>query len=138
LSVARLQHALLAGPRPVVRADSESDAAIAERFGGELAPSVLEEFAQKRLSDADADALNDRLASDWDDVRAKVLDVLLPLEMIDATLRRAGAPLTPADIALERDFYEQALLHAREIRNRFTVLDLAAASGRLLPLVSSL
>lgn len=138
LSTARLQHAMLTGPRPVVIADTESDAAIVHRFGREVAPSVLEEFGHKRLDQAKADELNDRLASDWDDLRTKVLDVMLPLETIEATLRIAGSPLTPADISIERGFYDQALLHAREIRNRFTVLDLAAASGRLAPMLSSL
>ena len=138
LSVARAQHALFSGPAPVVVADTEDDAVIAKRFGPELAPSVLEEFAHKRLDQTRADALNHRIARDWDDVRAEVLGVLLPLATIETTLKKAGAPLTPADISLERGFYEQALLHAREIRNRFTVLDLAAASGRLTPMLSSL
>ena len=36
-------------------------------------------------------------------------------------------------ISIERSFYEQAVQHGREIRNRYTILDLAAQSGRLDP-----
>jgi len=138
LSVARLQHAMLAKPRMELAADREGAEEIAARFGKELADSVLEEFAHKRLNREKADALNHVLARDWDSIRARVAAVLLPLATIDATLRTAGAPRNPADIGIDRSFYEQALLHGREIRNRFTMLDLAAANGRLAPMLTSL
>lgn len=138
LSLARLQHTMLAGPRPALSPDTVDDEAIVKQFGPGLATSVRKEFAQKRLDRGRADELNDRLARDWDAIRNRVAAVLMPFERIEATLRAAGAPLTPADIALDRSFYEQALLHAREIRNRFTMLDLAAASGRLVPMLPSL
>ena len=40
-------------------------------------------------------------------------------------------PMTPADIHVPEAFYRQAVCHAREIRDRYTFLDLAADSGRL-------
>ena len=46
----------------------------------------------------------------------------------------APLPLTP----LPRAFYEQALLRCREIRNRFTFLDLAAGAGQLESAIPSL
>ena len=52
-------------------------------------------------------------------------------------LRRVGAPTTPAEIGVPAAAYRQAVLHAREIRNRFTFLDLAAAAGRLPALAPS-
>ena len=78
------------------------------------------------------------MAAQWPAIREQVSAVLLPTAKIEATLREAGAPLTPADIHLDRAFYEQALLHAREIRNRFTVLDLAAGSDVLRTMVQAL
>ena len=138
LSVARLQHAVLAEEAPTVRPDRESDAEIAAHFGPDLAGSVLEEFHHKRLDRRRAEELNDRLRQNWNDIRAGISAVLLPLSRIDATLKAAGTPLTPADIGLERGFYESALRHARELRNRFTVLDLASVSGSLEPMLSKL
>ncbi len=42
-----------------------------------------------------------------------------------------GAPTTPEDLHWPRRFYGEAVRHAREIRNRYTFLDLAADSGML-------
>ena len=46
-------------------------------------------------------------------------------------MKAAGAPIRPADIHVPADFYRRAVRHAREIRDRYTFLDLAADSGRL-------
>jgi glycerol-1-phosphate dehydrogenase [NAD(P)+] len=64
--------------------------------------------------------------------------VLLGTRRLTDVLRAAGSDLTPQAINLDRGFYEGALLHAREIRNRYTFLDLAANSGRLEALIGEL
>ena len=48
-------------------------------------------------------------------------------------LQRAGAPMTPEDLGWPRPFYLTAVKQAREIRNRYTFLDLAADSDKLEP-----
>lgn len=137
LSMARLQHALLEA-RPVLQEDLQTDQDLAVRYGDELSSSVIEEFNHKRLDRSRVRDLNDRLATRWTEICNRVRSVLLPVAKIESTLRAVGAPLTPADIHLERAFYNQALLHAHEIRNRFTVLDLAAGSGLLQTMAQSL
>ena len=42
-----------------------------------------------------------------------------------------NAPVSYADLGLAREFFFEAVLHAREIRNRYTFLDLAADAGML-------
>jgi glycerol-1-phosphate dehydrogenase [NAD(P)+] len=60
------------------------------------------------------------------------LDPLRPdPDSLRNALNRAGAPTTPADLGLPVDVVEGALLAARDIRNRYTVLDLAAEVGLL-------
>jgi glycerol dehydrogenase-like iron-containing ADH family enzyme len=61
-----------------------------------------------------------------------------PKRMIRAGLAAAGNPLTAEAIHLTRDFYERALLHGREIRNRYTIVDLSAQSGVLQRALASL
>lgn len=136
-SVARLQHAMLQ-TGPVLHEDLVTNAELEGRYGSELATSVIEEFDHKRLDRRRVDELNERLSARWSDIRTQVGAVLLSSEKIEATLRAAGAPLQPSDVHLDRAFYEGALLHAREIRNRFTVLDLATGSGELGTLIQSL
>ncbi len=52
--------------------------------------------------------------------------------LYERTLRRLGAPARPEDLGWSPAFYRDAVLHAREIRNRYTFLDLAGDAG-LLP-----
>ena len=130
LSIARLQERLLAS-RPHVQPETISERDLIAHFGEELGRSVWPELAAKLLDHAKADRLNQRLATDWSSISARLAKTFLPPSRIEAVLRAAGAPLTPQAIHLERDFYEAALLHGREIRNRFTVLDVMAAGGRL-------
>jgi glycerol-1-phosphate dehydrogenase [NAD(P)+] len=137
MSIARLQHAMLE-TRPILREDTVDEAQLVDRYGTELAGSVIEEFDHKRLDRRNTEEINGRLESGWNDIREQINAVLLSTAKVESTLRAAGAPLTPADVHLDRAFYDEALLHAREIRNRFTVLDLAAASGVLETLVHSL
>ena len=91
-----------------------------------------------REDQAAADALNDRVSRDWDMIRERVASVLLSSQHLTEVLDAAGAELTPASIHLDRQFYEGALLHCREIRNRYTFLDLAANSGQLASMVGTL
>jgi glycerol-1-phosphate dehydrogenase [NAD(P)+] len=44
-------------------------------------------------------------------------------------LERAGAPVAPPELDWTPAFYRTAVEHAREIRNRYTALDLAADAG---------
>jgi glycerol-1-phosphate dehydrogenase [NAD(P)+] len=137
LSIARLQEELLAAP-PVVLADQIAERDVIAHFGEELGRSVWPEIAAKRLDQDRADALNQRIATQWSAISARLEASFLPPARIAAVLGAAGAPMTPEAIHLDRPFYEAALLHGREIRNRFTVLDMMAAGGRLSPALPTL
>lgn len=130
LSMARLQETVLAEP-PVLKADTITERDVIAHFGTELGSSCWPEFAAKRLDAAKADELNHRIATQWTDISAKLAQSFLSPARIEAVLLAAGAPTTPQAIQLDRGFYEAAMLHGREIRNRFTVLDVMGASGRL-------
>lgn len=130
LSIARLQEQLLATP-PMVSADPVTERDVIAHFGAALGRSVWPELEAKHLDRVRADELNQRIASNWSVISAQLAECFLPPARIGAVLAATGAPMTPEAIHLDRAFYEAALLHGREIRNRFTVLDMMAASGRL-------
>jgi len=134
LSMARLQEALLASP-PVLKADTVTEQEVIDHFGAELGRSVWPEFAAKRLDAVKADELNHRISTQWTAISARLAQGFLPRARIEAVLQAAGGPTTPEGIHLDRGFYEAAVLHGREIRNRFTVLDVMGASGRLTRLL---
>ena len=54
-------------------------------------------------------------------------------ERLVAVLDHAGAPTSFGDIHLSQAFFHDAVTHAREIRNRYTFLDLAAEARLLDP-----
>jgi glycerol-1-phosphate dehydrogenase [NAD(P)+] len=78
-------------------------------------------------------AVNERIAASWDRIRQAIAQVILPALSLADVLRRAGAPTAPEDLGWPREFYHRAVRHARDIRGRYTFLDLAADSERLEP-----
>jgi glycerol-1-phosphate dehydrogenase [NAD(P)+] len=137
LSMARLQERML-DRVPVVVPDSETEAGFKLRYGEEIGGSCWPEFAAKRLDDTAAEVLNARIASAWFRIRERIAVILLPSSHLASVLEAAGAEHFPEAIHLTRPFYETAVLRCREIRNRYTFLDLAAACGRLEAEVASL
>lgn len=130
LSMARLQEAMLE-KTPVVMPDKATEADFNRRYGNELGASCWAEFQGKRVDAARADAMNRRLAQRWEAMRQRIAGVLLSPAYLTGVLKSAGADLTPEAIHLPRDFYDTALLRCREIRNRYTFIDLAANCGNL-------
>jgi glycerol-1-phosphate dehydrogenase [NAD(P)+] len=131
LTMARLQARMLDGPPPQVQPSAIDEAALIDHFGRDLGRSCWREFRKKRVDSGAAIQLNNRLAARWNEIRARIAAIHRPPEQLAEILERAGAPATPEALGWPRDFYREAVRHAREIRNRYTFLDLAADSGML-------
>ena len=101
-----------------------------KEFWGELSGEVETQSAQKigRLQKA-VEILSQRDA--WDRLREEVKPFLRSPEQIHNCLKRAGAAFRAEDIGYSRERLERALLHAHEMRSRFTILDLARLVGVL-------
>jgi glycerol-1-phosphate dehydrogenase [NAD(P)+] len=126
LTAARLQERLLEGPPPVLSPNTDSEADFIQRFGASLGPSCWREFAQKRLTGERLDAANARIAGGWEKISGAIRKITLPSAFLDRVLENAGAPRKPAELGWPASFYATAVKRAREIRNRYTFLDLAA------------
>ncbi len=138
LTMARLQEALLDGAAPrIVGGDPDEDALL-DHFGPEIGPACWREFAQKRISASKVNELNERLEVNWDGLRERIARCARAASELETVLSRANAPLRPEDLGWTQRFYRDAVRHAREIRNRYTFLDLAAQSDRLEQFVSAL
>jgi glycerol-1-phosphate dehydrogenase [NAD(P)+] len=131
LTLSRLQNALLLAERPpVVRATRVDEAALRARYGA-LAEQAIAALRAKALDDAQADRMNARLTEVWPAMTARLREVMLPTARLRAALDAAGAPTTGVDLGLSSGFYRTAVRHAREIRDRYSVLDLAGDGGVL-------
>jgi glycerol-1-phosphate dehydrogenase [NAD(P)+] len=130
LTMARLQEKMLDGPPPVLRADMYTERDFIARYGEEIGRSCWAEFVQKRLTAETADNLTHRLHENWDALRSEIGAIATGATFLHRVLQRASAPTTPEEIHCPGEFYDQAVAHCREIRNRFTFLDLVASGGR--------
>jgi glycerol-1-phosphate dehydrogenase [NAD(P)+] len=133
LVMARLQQALLAAGPPRLKASNVTLAELTAHFGDELGRDCMVEIMPKLLNDTQADELNDKLERIWPSLTDDLRKMMRPADQIADALGRCGAPTGYADLGLNREFFSNAVLHAREIRNRYTFLDLAADSRRLQP-----
>jgi len=131
LTMASLQARMLDGPPPQLQPSAVDEAALIEHFGRDLGRSCWREFRKKRVDQGAAIQLNTRLAERWDEIRTRIAATHRPPERLAEILGGAGAPITPEALGWPCDFYREAVQHAREIRNRYTFLDLAADGGML-------
>jgi glycerol-1-phosphate dehydrogenase [NAD(P)+] len=131
LTMARLQEAMIAGEVPRLMPTRPDEAALERHFGAELGASCWAAFFRKAMDGPRTAVLNAKLRAEWPAIRAELRAVMRSPRELEAALRAAGAPRGAGDIGIPEPFYRQAVRHAREIRDRYTFLDLAADSGRL-------
>ena len=88
--------------------------------------------ARKKALDAQAAAVfNVKLAELWPDLRAELKPLLLSPRVMESALKAAGGPMTAAELGLPLKIWRDAVKYARDIRNRWSFLDLADDSGIL-------
>jgi glycerol-1-phosphate dehydrogenase [NAD(P)+] len=131
--MARLQGKLLSGPPPRVSPTTVTQESVLSHFGNEIGNACWEEFDRKRLSEADAECLNARIDLGWTDFREQLMAQMIAPDVMVDILQRAEAPYHFSEINLDKNFFLDAIAHAREIRNRYTFLDLAADAGMMNP-----
>jgi len=129
VAMAELQEQMLARDTPPrLRPNARERADLVRHFGEVIGDACWHELELKRFDAAQTEALNDRLARNWDAMRARIAAVGVGAAKLRGLLADAGAPVEPAAIGWPVAVFAQARLHAREIRNRYTFLDLAADS----------
>ena len=138
LTMARLQQSIMTGAAPALSPTEVDEDAVLRHFGPELGASCWAAFAKKQLDGDMAAALTKKLSRGWSDIQRAIVRVSRPLAEIESALKAAGAPMDCRDIGVPQDFYRRAVTQAREIRDRYTFLDLAGDAGRLAPFAAGL
>lgn len=127
LTMARLQQRMLAADRPPVILPTEIDEAdMVRRMGAVAARQCLREFKKKALDAEGAKAFNQKLERLWPELKRELAPFIIPAEEMERLLRAAGGATTARELGLSQDFYREAALRCREMRNRFSFLDIAA------------
>lgn len=101
-------------------------------FGAsEIAERAIQEVRMKHV---EQDVLRGRLArlvQCWPVLRTRLAAQLMPPSTFAAMLAAAGAPSAPSDIGIRTDELRRAVLNARFLRSRYTVLDVLEETGLL-------
>lgn len=133
LTMARLQERVLALPALQLSPTSDTPDRFTAIFGETLGRSCWAAFKPKILERERAAAINAMLARHWLSHREKLAKVARPAREIAQALLAVGAPTTPEDVAIPPAFYDEAVANARLIRDRYTMLDVAASSLAPVP-----
>jgi glycerol-1-phosphate dehydrogenase [NAD(P)+] len=134
LVMAKLQDKLLARDKPPeLKPSTLSADMLRAHFGDEVGIACWKDIQPKLTDGSRAQKLNEHLQALWPRLRSEIALVRRPADEIDRALAAVEAPRRYGDIGLTRVTFREAIRHAREIRNRYTFLDLAADSGLLDP-----
>ena len=110
---------------PSTKIDSE--------YWGSLSPVVAEEFAKKQSKYEQAASFLSQ-SDNWNTLKLQISSGLVPAHKLKNCLKNAGAAHRIGDISddghpLSRDKFTSATIHAHQMRQRFTVLDIAVLLG---------
>ncbi|MFN8831700.1 MAG: iron-containing alcohol dehydrogenase [Labrys sp. (in: a-proteobacteria)] len=132
LVMARLQHKILSMPTPPrVKATTVDEAAMRRRYPGELGDLCIAEMRKTAMDAAAADAFNTRLEAMWPTLQRELMRFAMPVSVMESALRAAGGPTTGEELGVPRAVWHDAIRYAREIRGRWSFVNLAADAGLL-------
>jgi len=92
----------------------------------------------KFLTGAEAEARRELIRRNWNPIRMRIREQLLPLSVFIRLLSGAHAPTEYTQIGLDRTQYLHAIRTAQLIRKRYTILDLLYESGLLETAIGTL
>lgn len=93
---------------------------------GSVAQEILIQWRQKELHRAQVRDEVQKFIEELGRLRDALKHELLPPKVVAEAIRAAGGPVAPEELASPVAEFEMARRHARYLRNRFTILDLAA------------
>lgn len=72
-----------------------------------------------------------QIVDEWDELTTEIGVTLRTRASLDAELTAAGCPTRFADLDVDRDRARRAIVHSKDIRNRYTILHVAWELGHL-------
>lgn len=134
LICSRLQNMILQADTPPTLAPTVIDEpAMIKRYGRAVAEDLIEQVRQKAIDERQAARINELWARDWKGFAAPLRKVLLPYQTLWDAMTHIGAARTGEELGLSPSFTRDMVLHSSDVRNRFTMLDVAQHSGLLAP-----
>jgi len=98
---------------------------------GRFADGLKQEFAGKYLPWAEKKNEIERIVDEWDGIWNELNPYIRPAGPVEKALKASGSAIHYSDLGKTREDALDALLHARLIRGRYTILDMAYDLGVL-------
>jgi glycerol-1-phosphate dehydrogenase [NAD(P)+] len=132
ITLARLHRLLLSLEKPPhIKPTEISETDFALRYGEDIGRMMYGEAKKKSFDAAGAATFNRRLDEVWSQLRHELSAMMVQPEDMARTISAAGGPTTATELGLPRDIWRSAMKHARDVRNRWSLLDLADDAGLL-------
>ncbi len=132
VAMARLHRMLFSLPRaPKIKPTNIDKVDFQTRYGLDIGGMMFDETKKKSFDAKGADAFNTRLEQVWPELCAECSAMMIPPEKIASILASAGGPTNATELGLPRNIWRDAMKHARDVRNRWSFLDLADDAGLL-------
>ena len=116
---------------PLIKATHIEEKEFIARYGEAIGRMCYAEAKKKSFDRAGAEAFNRKLSQMWPQLREELRPMLMDPAKMKATLAAAGGPTTATELGLDRKVWRDAMKHARDVRNRWSFLDLADDAGLL-------
>ncbi len=138
IALARLHKMLLELDKPPqIKPTHIDEREFVQRYGGDIGRMMFAEARKKAFDAAGAAAFNWRLTEVWPELRVELKAMMMEPDEIARIIRAAGGPTSATELGLPRDIWRKAMKHARDVRNRWSFLDLADDAGLLDSFLSS-
>lgn len=132
LAIARLQNEILSMDKPPkIRATHIVESEFIDRYGEAIGSMCYGEAKKKSFDKQGAAAFNDKLERLWPELRQELRAFVMDPAMMAATLRAAGGATTATELGLPVKLWRRSMKFARDVRNRWSFLDLADDAGLL-------
>jgi glycerol-1-phosphate dehydrogenase [NAD(P)+] len=132
LAIARLQKEMLSLERtPQIRATHIVKDEFIKRYGDEIGRMCYAEAKKKSFDDESATIFNSKLQRLWPQLREELKVHMMEPDEMRAILKSAGGPTTATELGLSVPLWRKAMKHARDVRNRWSFLDMADDCGFL-------
>ena len=132
IAMARLHKMLLSLDKaPQIKPTQISETDFVKRYGDDIGRMMFGEAEKKSFDVAGAAVFNRKLQEIWPELRVELKAMMIEPDEIAAIIRSAGGPTSATELGLPRDIWRQAMKHARDVRNRWSFLDLADDAGLL-------
>ena len=132
IALARLHQYLISLDKaPKIKATQIDEMDFVKRYGTNIGRMMFAEAKKKSFDIDGAARFNRKLEEVWPELRVELKAMMIDPAKMASIISSAGGPTTATELGLPRDVWRQAMKHARDVRNRWSFLDLADDAGLL-------